>query len=554
MMTKVKKICITHGWIVWALVVALIVLLYWFAFLSDLGKSMLFSSDALYLPSLYRDFFQDGYTLNGWTLNQASNFFPDMLLFFLLNAISGDFIIATFCYTVIQYFAIIYIFYLIFKQVKPISSLSTFAPAIFLFASYLFLAFIDTEIWEPMLLNQNSFHNSAFIMALLCVYLFLKHFNTKTPKALVAILVLSALSGSCDKLFFICFTIPVSLVVIVLYFFNKDWKMLTKFLVVFAIGTILAIALWIFFKNNPYFRLYKPYGEMTSEYIRHSWDMFSGQMYGFLTTRSFRMFLTYLSLFSYIAVVQYVFRKTFKLIKEKKQADPMFAFQLFVLFFTPIVLFTPVVAGSYDNLASLRYNYFPYLLLPFNTVVLLSNWLNKHKVFRIITNATLSSLIIGYLLIHYPVRELGKGLECFFNFYPERARIIDSYFSDEETLKYGIIDDYWTAKQVTMFSKKKVRLYYSWDWGEPWLHATNKHWFIDQDKGKYAHCEFTFLVWGKEKEIPKIFKRLNDGVTIQPVDLGKWHLYEVKPYRFIIPGPQFGVEPVLIYNNNDTSF
>ena len=546
MIIKIKKIYTTHGWIAWALIVALMVLLYWFAFLSDLGKNILFSSDALYLPSLYRDFFQDGYTLNGWTLNQASNFFPDMLLFFLLNAIFGDFIIATFCYSVLQYVAIIYIFYLIFRRVKPTLHPSTFAPAIFLFASYLLLYFIDHRVWEPMLIIFNSFHNSAFIMALFCLYLFLKHLDTKSHKTLIAILVLSALSGSCDKLFFICFTIPVSLSVIALYFFNKDWKTLTRFLVALAIGTLLAIALWIFFKNNPYFRLYKPYGEITSEYIRHSWNMFSEQIYGFLTTHSFTMFLTYLSLFSYIAVVQYVFIKTFKFFKEKKQPDTMFVFQLFVLFFTPIVLFTPILSGSYDNLASLRYNYFPYLLLPFNAVVLFSNWLNKHKVFRIITNATLSSLIIGYLLIHYPVRELGKGLECFFNFYPEKARIIDNYFSDETTLKYGVTDDYWTAKQVTMFSKKGVRLYYAWDWGEPWLHVTNKHWFIDQDKGKYAHCKFTFLIWGKEKEIPKIFKRLNDGETIQPVDLGNWHLYEVKPYRFIIPGPQFGVEPVLI--------
>jgi hypothetical protein len=223
----------------------------------------------------------------------------------------------------------------------------------------------------------------------------------------------------------------------------------------------------------------------------------------------------------------------------------MFAFQLFVLFFTPIVLFTPILAGSYDNFGSLRYNYFPYLLLPFNFVVLSSNWLNKNKLIRIIVNTTLSLLMLGYLLKNYPVKELGKGLDHYFNFYPEKARIIDDYFSDDN-LKYGLTNEYWTAKQVTMFSKKGVRVHYAEPWGEPSFFVANKHWFIDRNKGKHANSEFTFLLWPKEEEIPEIFKTLNKGVTIQPIELGNWYLYEVKPYRFIMPGTHFKTEPVLI--------
>jgi hypothetical protein len=172
MATKIKKKCTTYGWISWALIVALMTLLFWVAFLSDVGLNYYFSSDALYLPSLFRDLFEDGYTLNGWTLNQASNFFPDMLLFFLLNAVFGDFVMATFCYSVIQYFAIIWILYLLFKQLKPNLHPSTFAPAIFLFSSFLFLFFIDQNWWFSLFLNYNSFHNIAFIMSLICICLF----------------------------------------------------------------------------------------------------------------------------------------------------------------------------------------------------------------------------------------------------------------------------------------------------------------------------------------------------------------------------------------------
>ena len=549
MMTKIKRFNTTYGWIIWALIVALAVLLYWFAFLPDGGLNHFFSSDALYLPTLYRDIVQDGYSLNGWTLNQASNFFPDMLLFFMLNAVFGNFITASFCYSVIQYFGIIFIFYLIFKQLKPDSRPSTFVPAIFLFASYLFIYFIDNMVWESMLLNHNSYHNSPFIMALLCIYLFLKYLDTKSWKALIVIFVLSILSGACDRLFFICFSIPVSFVVVILCFFNKDWKILTKSLATIVLGAALAIALWIFFKNNPYFSLTTAYGEFTLQSISSSWKIFSRQLFHYLSTPSFILVLTWLSIFSYITAVIYVFKKASTPIKESKYIDKMFVFQLFVTFFTPIVLFAPVLTGSYGGLDTMRYNYFPYFLLPFNAVMLLSNWLNKNKSFRIIINATLSTLIISYLLIHYPVREFGKGLERFFNFYPEKTRIIDGYFADDETFKYGITDDYWTARQTTMFSKKGIRLYCTFDGGDPWLHASNKHWFTDNDKGKYAHCQFTFLLWTKEKEIPAFFKENND---IQPIEAGTWCLYHVAPYRYIMPGYRFKIEPVLIDTSSNS--
>ena len=529
-----------YGWLIWALLVALMTLLFWYAFQENLRG--FFSSDALYLPSLYRDLFEDGYTLNGWTLNQASNFFPDMLLFFPLNALFGDFVMATFWYSVIQYFAIIYIFYLIFKQCKPNLHLSTFTVAILIFASFPFTLFIDNIHYVSAHLFHNSYHNSAFIMALVCIYLFCKYLNTKSLKTLIPVLILSVLGGACDKLFFICFTIPVTLVVIVLFFIHKDRKTLIKFLVFLAIGTLGAVALWIFFKNNPYFSLTKPYGAITEAYIKDSWLTFSKQLHRYLTKFSYIGVLTWFSIFSYLAVTIYVFKKTYKLIKEKSRADALFVFELFVLFFTPIVLFAPVLAGSYDNATSIRYNYFPYLLLPFNSVILASSWLNKNKLYNTVLNAALSLFIVGYLLIHFPVKEFGKEMNRVFNFYPEKARIIDGYFSDGETLKYGITNEYWTAKHATMFSKKGVRLHCVFRGGYPWVHVANKHWFIDHDKGKHAHCEFTYLLWSKGEEIPEFFKTANPDV--QPIDLGNWDLYQVVPYRFVWQNNR--MEPVLI--------
>jgi len=544
MLKNIKTVFIDYGWVIWALLVALVVLVFWFAFLPDWGVNYFFSSDALYLPSLYKDIFQDGYTLSGWTLNQASNLFPDLLLYSLLNAICGDFIVATFCYSVIQYLTIILFFYLIFKQINPTLHPSTFAPAIFLFASYLFIFFIDNMVWESALLNHNAYHNSAFIMALVCIYFFFKYLDTKKRKTLIVIVILSMLSGACDRLFIICFSIPAFLVVCVLYFFNQDRKKLIKLLITIVLGAAFAIVLWLFFKNNPYFSLSKAYGELTLKAIRSSWVIFTGQMYGYMTTISYIMVLTYLSAISYLATITYVIYQVIKLKREKDSANKMFVFQIFVLFFTPIVLLAPILTGSYGGFDTMRYNYFPYFLLPFNAVILASNVLNRNKLLRIIINTILSVLIVGYLIFYYPVCNLNRGFERFYNFYPEKVKTIDSYFIEDGTYKFGITDDYWIAKQVSMFSKKGVRLYSAFNGGDPWFHVANKNWFTDNDQGRYAHCEFTFLLWSSKKELPEIFKTMND--SIHSVELDKWRLYQVKPYRFIIPGTRFQIDPVLI--------
>jgi hypothetical protein len=535
-MKNIKTFCTTYGEIIMALIVALVTLIWWFAFRTDEELSQFLSSDALYLPSLYRDFFQDGNSMIGWTFNQATNFFPDTMLFFILNALSGDFVVAIFCYAVIQYFAIIFIMYLIFKLIRPNLHPATFAPAILGFTAFLFLFFIDRS-WVASLLNHNSWHNSAFIMSLLCVYLFCKYLQNRSNKTLIAIMILSLLCGACDRLFFICFTIPIFLVVIVLYFFSKDRKILTKFLISLVISVFLGIMLWVFFKN--YFSLSKAYGHITLEFIQHSWNVFSLQMYGYLTDFSFMMFLSWFSIFSYLAVIVYVVVKIYKLINGKETADTLFIFELFVLFSIPIVLFAPIFSGSYDNIVSFRYNYFPYILLPFNSVLLISNRLNKSKLTRITVNATLCVLMLGYLFIKFPPQEFNAGFKRYLNCYPERARIIDSYFEDD-TLKYGITDDYWLAKQATMFSKKGVRLYCTYQGGYGRLHVSNKYWFIDNGKGKHAHRKFTFFVWSKGNELPAFFEENNN---LQPVDLENWNLYEVAPYRYI--QAESRIEPVL---------
>ncbi len=55
----------------------------------NLDPNLFFSSDALYLPAVYRDLVQTGYGLSGWKAPPAPSFVPDMLLMFFSMSVSS---------------------------------------------------------------------------------------------------------------------------------------------------------------------------------------------------------------------------------------------------------------------------------------------------------------------------------------------------------------------------------------------------------------------------------------------------------------------------------
>jgi hypothetical protein len=538
-----KEIFKNYSWFIFALLLSLIVFLIWFSSLTETELTILFSSDTLYLPSLYRDLFQDGYTLNGWTFNAAPNFFPDMLLFFSLNAITGSFISAAFFYALIQYFSILILFYALFKQIKPNLHPSTFALAIIFFTSFLFIFLIDNDFYISSLINNNAFHNSAFLITVLLLWLVFLFLRKKSNKILIVMGIITIIAAPCDRLFFVCFSVPVFLMAVVLYFLNFEKQLQKRFFIMLLLSTIVAIIVWLIFKNNSVFRITSAYGEMTIKSIVSSWQIFSQQMISYLTTFSIRQILICLSLISYLTCVMFVVYKLIKVKNKKESLTVIVAFEVFVLFFTPIVLFAPILSGSYGGFDTFRYNYFPFLLLPFNIILLMSDFLDKNKMYRILFNAVFCSLVVlfsGYYLRHHTI---VKELSNFFSFCPAYVIEIDSYFQDTTITQHGICNDYWKAKQITMFTKKNIRVYFTFDDGFPWHHAANINWFYNADDKKRAPSIFTFLFWQTTTQLPDFFKENNPDV--RAVVLRDMNLYKVSPYCF----ESVSYSPMLVYES-----
>ena len=521
-----KNILCNYWWFIIALIIALIVQLYWFSSLTLSDLDSFFTSDTLTLPSLYRDWFEDGYTMNGWTLNAAPNFFPDMLLFFILNFITGSFVSAAFWFSIIQFFAIIIICYLLFKTIKSNLLPTTFVPAIFLCTSFLFVLFIDHVFWESMLINTNSFHNGAFVMTLACLLSFFLYLKKESKISLILFLVIVVISAPSDRLFFISLVVPLFLTMMVLFLLKFERKKIKKTGLFLLIGAVAGFGVWWSLKHNSTFALARSYGEITSENIQSSWSILWTQMYMYLTDRQIFSFLIILCLITYLGSIHYIVLKLTK----KQEKNLIFAFQIFVLFFTPIVFLAPVFAGSYGGFDTFRYNFFPFILLPFNSILLVSHFLDKNRISRFVVNLVPASLIIIFFAAHLPKHSFVKGFEQYFSFYPIITQTFDDYFAGADSITYCVSNNYWLTKKITMFSKTKMRVYTMNGNSAPWLHAINKHWLIDSDKGKYAHCQFTYLIWHKDADLPDFFKNANPDS--RPISLGGYHLYKVAPFRF----------------------
>src|SRR4030095_5290526 len=93
-----RPLTLCMAWVAFALAV---VVAYLGLAVGRLSLDLIYHADALYLPVLYRDL-ASGQDLSSWSLPPAPYFFPDMLVFFGLNRLLGDFRLAILAYGLTQ--------------------------------------------------------------------------------------------------------------------------------------------------------------------------------------------------------------------------------------------------------------------------------------------------------------------------------------------------------------------------------------------------------------------------------------------------------------------
>ena len=170
--------------------------------------SYFFNSDGLYLPSIYKDLFEDKTGLNGWNLNASPNVIPEWPAYFIIRWLCGDFRIAAVFYSVFTVFIINLLTAGILVKAFEKVSYNFLSLSNITYSIVLLFYFTDNDFLNTSYLFATGYHLGVFIMSLLSIYLFFNYLNSGKRRWLL-LLFLSVLSGTfSDRLLIMFFVVP----------------------------------------------------------------------------------------------------------------------------------------------------------------------------------------------------------------------------------------------------------------------------------------------------------------------------------------------------------
>ncbi|MCP3142832.1 hypothetical protein [Pyxidicoccus xibeiensis] len=233
----------------WALLGLALVNLFFRFSDGTLDPVVFFNSDALYLPALSRDLFELGGRWGGWRLTPAPYFFPDMPLYFALEALSGSFVYAVLLYAVVQVVLLVLATQLLVRTVAPPGAAALGQVVAVCVVAALLVAY-GAGTFEVMQLSlANTIHFSVALMAVAGLALALRTFRGTSRLAPWLLGALCLLASASDRLFVVAFTVPVGLCLVLLAVAWRpvSWRRLGLTLGILGVSTALGFraARWL---------------------------------------------------------------------------------------------------------------------------------------------------------------------------------------------------------------------------------------------------------------------------------------------------------------------
>lgn len=487
-----------------------------------------FNSDALFLPSFYKDIFVDGTGFKGWNMNGAPNFFPDIFLYSIINSIIPNFKIANLVFSSCQYMLILAGLNLLLKAVIPNINKWTLILINVLFPFYILVALVDRDFYFAYQVISMAYHAGSVVTMLYAAYFFFSYLRNHSKWSMFGLIIMSFLGAFNDRIFISTFAIPMFVILL----FELIWiKLKPLRMATIATSTSSAIAFTLFTylrNNNPYYKIiglnerFLNFKNATS-----SWDTFSEQHWNLLKAfelRSFIVAITFLSLIISISISIRYLVKARKLKTYNSSQKTIITFIFFTAGALLLNIFAPIINGGYVGIACLRYDTFAYLFSFAVFVFFIHYFTKKKSAFIKYTASAFLIILITTLISGIANYQIKETIFRIAHYYPEEVRKVDEY-AKKENLKYGVAN-WWSAKVTTLFSHQDLRVYTAInDKLNLWYHATNENLYHDYNKGKYRNPVFNFVILTKMD--PNIIKE-HFG---QPIDS---LMHEGKPLVYIL--------------------
>jgi hypothetical protein len=471
-------------------------------------------SDNLYIASLYRDIFIDKISIQHWNFPPSPSFFPDMPLFFLLRAITGNGVIAICAYAFVELLVGVAMTASLVLQLGVVERWrASVAGLLGMGALGLFCSTHPcfAAVFFP------SAHASCVWVGFGCLLLIGRQIqrNQLSGWSLIAILMLSALTAASDKLYLLQVTLSLGLTLCCLFLVMKKGRVIpaANAAALGLSGVLAQGILWI----------YQTIGmklPTSSHSYSTPWDTLTHSLKVITVTHSFLSPMKFsaiepLQLFG-LGILIFTFVITFAVAStpftgithvEEPNRNIIFVATAFVA--VTIISFAGVMTatGAMSDGWCIRYLW-PLVTMPY---VVVSVWLvlsRRNQLGRLAITACfviLFYVVGGWSAIRQSLlATLAEPLPS----YPRAVACADEV-ARRYNARYGY-GDYWTARLTTELSRTGVKIlptfapFNTWDW------LANPEWF-----SRVTEIHSPFLVLTDKIDPNNIRNKLGDPAHIE---------------------------------------
>lgn len=443
----------------------------------------LFNSDELYLPALYHDLFELGGRWRGWRLTPAPYFFPDMPLYFALQALSGSVVYATLLFAVVQVVLLVLATQFLVRTAAPPGAAALGQVVVVCVVAALLVAY-GTGTFSPMQFTVlNAIHFSVVLMSLAALALALRTFRGESRLAPWLLGVLCFLASGSDSLFVVVFTVPAGLCLVLLAVAQRPvpWRRLGVTLGVLGVSTLLGFraARWLTLKRSGsgYTRLR---ADAALESLRVLQEVMAEQA-------RLSPGLAALWVVMVLATVAVLVARCRQWTSPASPRWGVYAVGLFGVLELGTNTGAVVLTGLFGDSTCIRYLPLP-VLFPFLGLAFAAGLVPRETWQRVLGAAALGVVAVawGVSFARNPWRTEGPLVS---DYYPPLVACLDAH-RERHGLAWGV-GDYWNAKFVSLFSRTGLWVNQVVHEGRthPWIN--NVDWYL----GRHGErSDYTFVI------------------------------------------------------------
>lgn len=501
----------------------------------DAPATFFFSSDYVTFETIYRDLFVDGYPWSGWSPPPAPEYFPSMLAYFVVRALSSNFLVAELAFLILKQAALIaailVLAYVILRRLDAGTIALTFLCATFplLYVGKVASASFD---FSPLLVTPQGHYGTA-LCSIFLLALFLHWLRRPGWKPLAGLFILAALVAGSDVFIGPFFVGPALVVCLVMY--------LARALVGEQALKLIAVLVLAMIVGRSIGQAITPYS-ILDHYLATSPTKAAASLHIFVADQLKSIetgnALSYLLIFYGLGCVGWLAAVVWRRrdlqsvpIPVRRQAAHrgitiLVAFWLLATF---MCLGSILFFGVYEVAEDIRYLLISVILSLFGwPIVVAYTCLGRSAQLRSVAAASVVTvaILLGATWNDKPMAQ------TILSFYPESIRCLDALAAKYD-LRFGLAG-YWSAKYYTVLSHANLRIYQLSPQGEI-LHLDNNiGWYLGSPG---SEPRYTFLLQdpdnGIELDLRYIRDRYGPPALVEKCDAMNVWIYTGDNQKFL---------------------